>query len=106
MCPDGTHYFTPPFPTYPSGHATFGGAAAAVLSNIMGHNFAMTDRCHENRKEFNGTPRSYQSFDEMCDENAYSRIPMGVHFRMDSEAGVKLGKQIGRRVNTDIDWIK
>lgn len=106
MCPDGSHYFTPPFPTYPSGHATFSAAAATVLSNIMGYNFSMTDRCHEDRTEFKGTPRSFNNFEEMCEENAYSRIPMGVHFRMDSEAGTKLGKKIGRKVNMEIDWIK
>lgn len=106
MCPDGSHHFTPPFPTYPSGHATFGGAASTVLTSIMGSNFDMTDRCHEGRQEFNGTPRSYNSFDEMSEENAYSRIPMGVHFRMDSDAGAKLGKQIGRKVSSEIDWIK
>lgn len=106
MCPDGAHFFTPPFPTYPSGHATFSGAAGTVLANVMGHNFPMTDRCHEGRTEFLGTPRSYNNFEEMCEENAYSRIPIGVHFRMDSEAGTKLGKQIGMKVNTEIDWLK
>jgi hypothetical protein len=65
----------------------------------------MTDRCHEGRIEFLSTPRSFGSFDEMADENAYSRIPLGVHFRMDAEAGVDLGHKVGKKVNS-LPWKK
>lgn len=100
MCPDGAgQFFTPAFPTYPSGHGTFGAAAAEVLTDEFGNNFAMTDQCHKNRVEFIGTPRSFHSFYEMAQENAYSRLPIGVHFRMDSEAALDLGFKVGRRVN-------
>lgn len=99
MCPDGAgQFFTPAFPTYPSGHGTFGAAAAEVLTEEFGNNFPMTDRCHEGRTEFIGTPRSFQSFYEMAQENAYSRLPIGVHFRMDAEAAMDLGAKVGRRV--------
>lgn len=90
---------TPPFPAYPSGHSTFGAAAAEVLSHIFGYDYSMTDRSHESRTEFYGMPRSFASFYEMAEENAYSRIPLGVHFRMDAEEGVRHGYQIGRKVN-------
>ncbi|MEZ4959635.1 MAG: vanadium-dependent haloperoxidase [Saprospiraceae bacterium] len=89
----------PSFPAYPSGHATFGAAAAEVLSHIFGYNYAMTDNSHKDRTEFYGMPRSYETFYEMAEENAYSRIPLGVHFRMDAEEGVRLGFKIGRKVN-------
>lgn len=99
MCPDGTgKYFTPPFPTYPSGHGTFGSAAAKVLASIFGDNYQLTDRCHEGRTEFKGTPRTFQSFTQMAEENAYSRLPLGVHFRMDAIAALDLGGKIGTRV--------
>lgn len=105
MCPDGSgQFFTPPFPAYPSGHATFGAAAAEVLTGIYGDQ-SMTDRCHEGRTEFRGTPRTFNSFYEMAEENAYSRIPIGVHFAMDSEAGVELGYGIGKKVNS-LPWRK
>lgn len=90
---------TPNFPTYPSGHGTFGSAAAEVLTYEFGPDFAMTDRCHEGRTEFNGTPRSFSNFYAMADENADSRIPLGVHFRMDAKESLKLGYRIGRKVN-------
>lgn len=106
MCPDGSgQYFTPAFPTYPSGHGTFGGAAAEVLTAEFGHHYAMTDNCHKDRTEFIGTPRSFQSFYDMATENAYSRLPIGVHFRMDSDAALDLGYTVGRRVN-DLPWKK
>ena len=105
MCPDGSgQYFTPPFPAYPSGHATFGAAAAEVLTGIYGDQ-SMTDRCHEGRTEFLGTPRTFESFYEMAEENAYSRIPIGVHFAMDADAGLALGYGIGKKVNR-LPWRK
>ncbi|HUR30596.1 MAG TPA: phosphatase PAP2 family protein [Saprospiraceae bacterium] len=104
MCPDGAgQYFTPAFPTYPSGHGTFGAAASEILTAEFGQHFILTDNCHKDRFEFNGTPRTYNSFYEMAQENAYSRIPIGVHFRMDAEAAMDLGFKIGRKVN-DLPW--
>lgn len=96
---------TPPFPAYPSGHSCFGAVAAEVLTDIFGASHAMTDRCHEGRTEFMGMPRSFNNFYEMATENAYSRIPLGVHYRMDCEEGLRMGYTIGRRVN-QLDWKK
>jgi membrane-associated phospholipid phosphatase len=90
---------TPSFPAYPSGHSTFGAAAAEALTSVFGREVAMTDRCHEGRTDFNGKPRSFNNFYEMAEENAYSRIWLGVHWRMDCEEGVRLGYLVGRRVN-------
>jgi hypothetical protein len=95
----------PSFPAYPSGHSTMGASAAEVLTDIFGINYPMTDHCHENRFEFEGRPRSFGSFYEMAEENAWSRLPLGVHFRMDSEQGVKLGYRCGRKVN-NLPWKK
>ena len=96
---------TPPFPAYPSGHSTFGGVAAEVLNEIYGKNYAMTDNCHEGRTEFIGKPRSFKSFDDMATENAYSRIPLGVHYRMDCSEGLRMGYQVGKAVNR-LNWKK
>lgn len=101
----GAQGMTPSFPAYPSGHSTMGGAGAEILTSMFGASYAMTDRCHENRTDFIGVPRSFSSFDEMAIENAWSRVPLGVHFRMDSEEGVRLGRVIGRKVN-GLPWKK
>lgn len=104
MCPDGSGgFYTPNFPTYPSGHATFAAAASVILEEVFGKNYTFTDRSHEGRIEFNGTPRTFNSFKEMALENAYSRVPLGVHFQVDSDAGSNLGFVIGLRV-TNLPW--
>ncbi len=101
----GEEGFTPSFPAYPSGHSTMGAAAAEALASVFGYAYSMTDRCHENRVEFEGVPRTFGSFFEMAQENAWSRVPLGVHFRMDCEEGVYLGTNIGRKVNA-LPWKK
>jgi membrane-associated phospholipid phosphatase len=97
--------FTPPFPAFPSGHSTMGGAGAEALASVFGYAYSMTDRCHENRSEFNGTPRTFGSLYEMAQENAWSRVPLGVHLRQDCEEGVRFGTVIGRKVNA-LPWKK
>lgn len=91
---------TPPFPSYPSGHATFGAAAAEVLSAQLGQDFGLTDRTHEGRSEFASQPRHFASFEAMAQENAFSRVLMGVHFRMDCEEGLRLGKAVGQKIKS------
>lgn len=91
-------HHTPPFPSYPSGHAMLGAVTAEVLTQLYGNQFAMTDRSHKGRTEFKGMPRSFNSFYEMANECAYSRIPLGVHFRMDCDEGVRLGLLIGKSI--------
>ena len=89
---------TPSFPTYPSGHAAFGAAAAEVLTDALGKKFELTDRTHDKRPEFASTPRCYTSFAEMAQENAASRVLLGVHYRMDCVEGLRLGKIIGQKM--------
>ncbi|MBK8055939.1 MAG: vanadium-dependent haloperoxidase [Saprospiraceae bacterium] len=101
----GDKGITPSFPAYPSGHATFGAASAEALASVFGYSYGMTDNCHKNRPEFSGYPRTFSSFYDMALENAWSRVPLGVHFRMDAEEGVRYGTEIGRTVNK-LPWKK
>ena len=89
----------PSFPGYPSGHSTFASAAAGVMIDFFGDNTSFTDRSHEGRTEFLSTPRSYNTLSAMAEENAFSRIPLGVHVRMDCEEGLRLGYEIADAVN-------
>jgi membrane-associated phospholipid phosphatase len=95
----GDKGISPSFPAYPSGHSTMGAAGAEILTSIFGSHYVLTDRCHEFRSEFIGTPRTFHNFYEMAEENAFSRIVLGVHFRMDCEQGVNLGYRVARKVN-------
>lgn len=96
---------SPSFPAYPSGHSTFSAAASEALASVFGYDYAMTDNCHRNRTEFEGYPRTFKSFYEMALENAWSRVPLGVHYRMDAEEGLRYGTEIGRVVN-NLPWKK
>lgn len=88
----------PSFPTYPSGHAMFGAAAAEVLSANLGDAFALTDQTHRHNSTLTGPPRSFKSFKTMAQENGFSRLLMGVHYRMDCEEGLRLGELLGKKV--------
>ncbi len=89
----------PSFPGYPSGHSCFASAAAGVFIEEFGNTFTFTDRTHEGRTEFLGEPRTFETFEAMADENGYSRIPLGVHVRMDCTEGLRLGYEIADAVN-------
>jgi hypothetical protein len=102
--PGGDIGISPSFPAYPSGHATFGGASAAVLESVFG-TYPMTDYCHKDRTEFEGYPRTFGSFQEMAQENSWSRVPLGVHYRCDADEGLRYGNEIGRTVNR-LPWKK
>jgi len=102
---NGVKGWTPAFPAYPSGHSTFGGGGGAILADIFGQNYEFTDLCHKDRTEFLGIPRTFNSFEDAGYENAWSRVLLGVHFRMDCTAGVTLGQQIARRV-INLPWKK
>jgi hypothetical protein len=96
---------TPQHPSYPSGHSVFGQAAVEILINTFGDKINFTDRTHEKETYFDGRPRTFTSFTQMSEENAYSRIPLGVHYRMDCVEGLRLGKIVGQRINA-VNWKK
>lgn len=87
---------TPPFPEYTSGHSVQAGAAATVLSDLFGAEYAFTDQTHA---ELGYVPRSFSSFDAMADEAAISRLYGGIHYRSAIDAGIEQGRCIGQRVN-------
>jgi hypothetical protein len=102
---------TPPFPAYPSGHATFGTALFEAMRSYFtavdagfpaaGVPFAFVSDEYNgvNRGPGDQTPRDkvtvhFRSFDEARDLNAQSRIYLGVHWQFDAVDGIKLGKAV------------
>jgi len=85
---------TPPFPEYVSGHSTYSGAAAGILSALLGDDVPFTVGSF--------TPanlvRSFPSFDAAAAEAAYSRLLGGIHYRFSNEEGLALGQQIADAV--------
>jgi hypothetical protein len=99
--------FTPPFPSYTSGHATFGAAAFQTLARFYGRDdiaFRITS------DEFNGVTvgsdgkvrpvvtRTYNSFTEAKLENAQSRIYLGIHWAFDRDEGIICGDKVANDV--------
>lgn len=89
----------PSFPGYPSGHSTFASAAGGIFIDTFGNSTSFTDRSHEGRTEFQSSPRTFSSFAQMAEENAFSRVPFGVHISMDCAEGLRLGYEISDAVN-------
>lgn len=129
-----TDDFTPPFPAYMSGHATFGGVTYEILRQFYGtdlvnytltsnemaagnHNVAMSslsagdiaalvdvygqayvDAALNSPGQLisiDNKMRMFNSFSEAEQENAFSRVYLGVHWSFDATAGVTLGNEIG-----------
>ena len=65
----------PNFPSYISGHSTFSGAAAEVLSHIISEKATI--------------------YEAMAQAASLSRMQAGIHYRSDCEAGLEVGKKIG-----------
>ena len=67
----------PNFPSYTSGHSTFSGAAATILSHLI--------------------PSKASYFNKYADEATVSRLYGAIHYRRDCEAGLVMGKAIGEK---------
>jgi hypothetical protein len=86
---------TPPFPEYTSGHSVISTAAATVLTDQFGDNFAFTD---STEMAFGLPARSFPSFKHAAAEAAMSRLYGGIHYRMAIEEGVTQGRRVGELV--------
>ena len=87
--------FTPPFPSYPSGHATIGGAARAVLEEEFGRDGHVITLTHPAVPDI---ALHYSTFKQITDDIDDARVHGGVHFRFDQEAGALQGKRVGKYV--------
>lgn len=86
---------TPPFPEYTSGHSTITAAAATVLEELYGTNFAFQDTSD---LRYIGMQRHFDSFRQASDEASISRVYGGIHYRSATEAGAEQGKKVGNWV--------
>jgi PAP2 superfamily len=97
--------WTPLQPTYPmpdhdSGHAVQGGVAAEILKQVFGTDDVPFTICSTTVGAGSTCAdpapvlRSYASFSQAADENAVSRIYIGIHFRNAVEEGVRHGRKI------------
>jgi hypothetical protein len=99
--------FTPPFPSYPSGHGGFGGALFQTMRRFFEtDNIAFTFTSDE----FNGvtkdnagnvrplTPRSFTTLSQAEEENGQSRIYLGIHWQFDKTQAIAQGRNVANYV--------
>ncbi|HEX4932458.1 MAG TPA: vanadium-dependent haloperoxidase, partial [Gemmatimonadaceae bacterium] len=86
---------TPPFPEYTSGHSVISNAAAEVLTDVFGDDFAFAD---STELEYGLPVRSFPSFRTAASEAAISRLYGGIHYRRAIEQGSQQGKKVGQLV--------
>lgn len=116
--PDGSGNvvgFTPPFPTYISGHATFGAALFGTLQNFYGTDdisftlesreleILIADPALESQYGLNldDAKRTFNSFSEAQIENGRSRVYLGIHFDFDDLIGQEVGQAVAASVVSD-----
>lgn len=85
---------TPPFPEYPSGHASVGGAASAVLAAFFGDQTAFS----ATSETLPGVSRCFGSFSQAADELDDARIFGGIHFRTSCNVGRAQGQQVAEYI--------
>ncbi|MGQ0537844.1 MAG: vanadium-dependent haloperoxidase [Gemmatimonadaceae bacterium] len=86
---------TPPFPEYTSGHSVISNAAAAVLADQFGRDFAFAD---STELDYGLPVRSFVSFEQAAQEAAMSRLYGGIHYRQAIEVGSVQGRSVGALV--------
>ncbi|MGF1544403.1 MAG: vanadium-dependent haloperoxidase [Parvularculaceae bacterium] len=109
---EGQDFFrpTPPFPAYPSGHATFGAVLGEFLREIFGDDRGFTFISDEYNgigvdplPDENGEPTTrplvpvrFANATEAQAQNGRSRVFNGVHWSFDDVTGQDLGVEIAR----------
>jgi len=83
---------TPPFPSYPSAHASAGGAARRILERLYGKDgfqITLTSPTAPN------VILNYTAWKQITDDIDDARIFGGIHFRYDQEGGAQQGWEVG-----------
>ncbi len=101
-------FFTPDFPAYPSGHATFGTTVFELVAQFYGvaktalkFDF-ISDELNGRTLDNDGTARTAVrktfTLEEAIQSNLASRVWLGVHWRFDGDGGKAAGEKIAQQV--------
>ncbi len=95
---------TPPFPAYTSGHSCEIGAGSRVYSSLFTDGSGDYQFTDYSQLRYGFQPRNYSNFNEIAEECASSRYYGGLHYPMDNNKGLQVGRAIGDNVNHLINW--
>lgn len=96
---------TPEFPTYTSGHSTFGAAGAEMIASLYGQdnvNFTGFSPDQVLWPQLKNVVRRWSSLSQAAEENGMSRLYGGVHWDIDHQQGMRAGKDIARQAFTSL----
>lgn len=88
---------TPEFPSYTSGHSTFGAAGVRLIAHLYGTDqVAFSGRSPDQVlwPQLTGVTRHWTSLSQAAEENGMSRLYGGVHWEIDHTAAMSAGKAI------------
>src|SRR5205823_3857176 len=77
-----------------SGHSTYSGAAATILTAAFGDNVSVDT----SSVTLPGITRSFSSFQQAADEAGQSRIYGGIHYQFSNQDGLAAGRDLGQFV--------
>jgi hypothetical protein len=95
---------TPPFPAYTSGHATEAAVGERIFIRLFTNGdgvYPFTDR---SQLQHGFSVRKFNNFKQMTEECANSRLYGGIHYDMDNQLGMKMGRGLGDNVLKSITW--
>ncbi|MGE5810235.1 MAG: hypothetical protein ACM339_01945, partial [Ignavibacteria bacterium] len=88
---------TPPWPEYPSAHASCIAGGTMIIAQVYG-----SPNVHFTMESITALPnnktRSYDNLDDAANECANSRIMNGYHFRFSTEEGKKQGRKVAKYI--------
>ncbi|WP_059007626.1 vanadium-dependent haloperoxidase [Streptomyces specialis] len=91
---------TPSHPDYPSGHATYAGAAEGILTALVGPRTAPFELTSPTAP---GVTRTYTSWHQLTQDNVDARVWSGIHTRTADTAGARLGLQVAAHTLRNAD---
>ena len=100
----GAKNFTPGFPAYPSGHATFGTTVFEIVRAFYpGVTFDfVSEEINGKTTDVDGSVRTFMkrhyNLDDAIRDNLESRVWLGVHWRFDGEGGKSAGEVVASKV--------
>ena len=96
---------TPPFPSYTSGHSTFGAAGAEMIALIQGSDKVSLSGQSPDLviwPQLRGITRHWTSLNQIAEENGMSRLYGGVHWLLDHTQAMQAGRNIARQANSQM----
>jgi hypothetical protein len=103
---------TPPYSDFPANHATFAGAFTHALTTLFGNNVHFVNSTYKGQQvmiDGNSVDLgtySYNSFYEMANDIAISRVYGGIHTRHAVEEGIKQGIKTAENIDKRVKFLK